>query len=234
MGIRDRSIIEAYQMEEEKCGVLEDPKDYVFKLIKNLDAAVVASYKAKLAEIKKDEGTMEMIFRRLSESPERTEITHKEIACKRGKPEKESQELKCCNSDFMENPGNLFNQPLKLPEPKITKQIEGITLEEKECLWRMVFFKADINSANSQLVSSCQAMSTHLCYSANSVLHPFIREDELNGFTQFTSEYEAQKRQIPQVPRLQLDNCLGLNRSCLLYTSPSPRDLSTSRMPSSA
>ena len=25
-----------------------------------------------------------------------------------------------------------------------------------------------------------------------------------------------------------------LNRSCLLYTSPSPRDLSTSRMPSSA
>ena len=32
-------------------------------------------------------------------------------------------------------------------------------------------------------------------------------------------------------------NCianLGLNMSCLLYTSPSPRDLSTSRMPSSA
>ena len=26
----------------------------------------------------------------------------------------------------------------------------------------------------------------------------------------------------------------GKNRSCLLYTSPSPRDLSTSRMPSSA
>ena len=27
---------------------------------------------------------------------------------------------------------------------------------------------------------------------------------------------------------------LGLSTSCLLYTSPSPRDLSTSRMPSSA
>ena len=26
----------------------------------------------------------------------------------------------------------------------------------------------------------------------------------------------------------------GMGRSCLLYTSPSPRDLSTSRMPSSA
>ena len=32
-----------------------------------------------------------------------------------------------------------------------------------------------------------------------------------------------------------LDLLLGLeNRVCLLYTSPSPRDLSTSRMPSSA
>ena len=27
---------------------------------------------------------------------------------------------------------------------------------------------------------------------------------------------------------------LGLDKPCLLYTSPSPRDLSTSRMPSSA
>ena len=28
--------------------------------------------------------------------------------------------------------------------------------------------------------------------------------------------------------------CLSTPKSCLLYTSPSPRDLSTSRMPSSA
>ena len=28
--------------------------------------------------------------------------------------------------------------------------------------------------------------------------------------------------------------CTGAGRTCLLYTSPSPRDLSTSRMPSSA
>ena len=33
-------------------------------------------------------------------------------------------------------------------------------------------------------------------------------------------------------PALRLDEALG--GSCLLYTSPSPRDLSTSRMPSSA
>ena len=30
------------------------------------------------------------------------------------------------------------------------------------------------------------------------------------------------------------NECLFLDWSCLLYTSPSPRDLSTSRMPSSA
>ena len=30
------------------------------------------------------------------------------------------------------------------------------------------------------------------------------------------------------------DDEITLNRNCLLYTSPSPRDLSTSRMPSSA
>mgnify|MGYP003314023870 CR=1 FL=1 len=30
------------------------------------------------------------------------------------------------------------------------------------------------------------------------------------------------------------DRIFAYNRSCLLYTSPSPRDLSTSRMPSSA
>ena len=29
-------------------------------------------------------------------------------------------------------------------------------------------------------------------------------------------------------------NCLVFGKDCLLYTSPSPRDLSTSRMPSSA
>ena len=34
--------------------------------------------------------------------------------------------------------------------------------------------------------------------------------------------------------RRELDRWVRLIRPCLLYTSPSPRDLSTSRMPSSA
>ena len=34
--------------------------------------------------------------------------------------------------------------------------------------------------------------------------------------------------------RFNVHTLCGLTRDCLLYTSPSPRDLSTSRMPSSA
>ena len=35
-------------------------------------------------------------------------------------------------------------------------------------------------------------------------------------------------------PKYKFENLKGKNHTCLLYTSPSPRDLSTSRMPSSA
>ena len=34
--------------------------------------------------------------------------------------------------------------------------------------------------------------------------------------------------------KLAIDSALAVTYICLLYTSPSPRDLSTSRMPSSA
>ena len=44
---------------------------------------------------------------------------------------------------------------------------------------------------------------------------------EWNGSLVHVSEYEAKQPQLEPKP-------------CLLYTSPSPRDLSTSRMPSSA
>ena len=48
-------------------------------------------------------------------------------------------------------------------------------------------------------------------------------------FKEVASNYRSQKRYLDSVqePR-------QLSKSCLLYTSPSPRDLSTSRMPSSA
>ena len=48
-----------------------------------------------------------------------------------------------------------------------------------------------------------------------------------NGSIKF-NEKEVSELPVPVIAKL------GLLRTCLLYTSPSPRDLSTSRMPSSA
>ena len=44
--------------------------------------------------------------------------------------------------------------------------------------------------------------------------------------------YNEQNQRVPSFPRM--SNGDRLTSFCLLYTSPSPRDLSTSRMPSSA
>ena len=43
---------------------------------------------------------------------------------------------------------------------------------------------------------------------------------------------ESMKARLPKGSNL--NKLLSLLKACLLYTSPSPRDLSTSRMPSSA
>ena len=61
----------------------------------------------------------------------------------------------------------------------------------------------------------------------------------------FQSMTESPKRKCPACSKLRLVRQIGLGggilfkgsgfyQTCLLYTSPSPRDLSTSRMPSSA
>ena len=50
----------------------------------------------------------------------------------------------------------------------------------------------------------------------------------LDGLFQAKEQHEKNKNRKP-------GSSIGeKNKSCLLYTSPSPRDLSTSRMPSSA
>ena len=52
----------------------------------------------------------------------------------------------------------------------------------------------------------------------------------VNRIAAFDEDMKKWRRSIHQNPELGLD-CY---ETCLLYTSPSPRDLSTSRMPSSA
>ena len=58
-----------------------------------------------------------------------------------------------------------------------------------------------------------------------------INLEQLSVILKNSNEYaELQKKEIPQNESIKIDTY----NDCLLYTSPSPRDLSTSRMPSSA
>ena len=58
------------------------------------------------------------------------------------------------------------------------------------------------------------------------VIHP--KTYTINGRPNWLYERDSESIEIEK------DNNLGYPQICLLYTSPSPRDLSTSRMPSSA
>ena len=69
---------------------------------------------------------------------------------------------------------------------------------------------------------------------AESVLQPRIDEIEAGEMTEVSN---GQKHpQLPHDIHQQLAECgfIGISFPCLLYTSPSPRDPKTSRMPSSA
>ena len=62
-----------------------------------------------------------------------------------------------------------------------------------------------------------------ICFAGPRVIEDTIREKLPDGFQR--AEYLKDKGMVDQVVH---------RKDCLLYTSPSPRDLSTSRMPSSA
>ena len=57
---------------------------------------------------------------------------------------------------------------------------------------------------------------------------------ELSIYGVMWSEHCSYKNSILWLKKLPKDGPHMLVKACLLYTSPSPRDLSTSRMPSSA
>ena len=62
--------------------------------------------------------------------------------------------------------------------------------------------------------------------------HAGVGIDEVAKARDWASDDPAQAALLEQC--LEVTEQRGLGRVCLLYTSPSPRDLSTSRMPSSA
>ena len=68
---------------------------------------------------------------------------------------------------------------------------------------------------------------TTQCMPCGAQMHPCLWRAVTDDLVKSRSEHAAVRLTTQCVP------CSG-SRSCLLYTSPSPRDLSTSRMPSSA
>ena len=63
------------------------------------------------------------------------------------------------------------------------------------------------------------------------VIHTFLfKHASLEGKYELIKMNEINNKNIDQINK----SYSGYNVTCLLYTSPSPRDLSTSRMPSSA
>ena len=63
-------------------------------------------------------------------------------------------------------------------------------------------------------------------------ISPTLATQEIEQF--ITTPIELALQNIQQLVEIRSISRFGLSVVCLLYTSPSPRDLSTSRMPSSA
>ena len=72
---------------------------------------------------------------------------------------------------------------------------------------------------------------------ANSVVEPIVKLRRAATASARALEGAADSDDLPQLPGVVIesgDEIEDLSRSCLLYTSPSPRDATLSRMPSSA
>ena len=67
------------------------------------------------------------------------------------------------------------------------------------------------------------------CFAAAGMVEEaFLRLDDCRTFAKFEALNRA------ELAMMRACRAVGVPYPCLLYTSPSPRDLSTSRMPSSA
>ena len=71
------------------------------------------------------------------------------------------------------------------------------------------------------------------CTSYETVKAPKTSKKDKNEFAEEEAKGRAAQKSKP-ISKTQKAQLVKLEQDCLLYTSPSPRDLSTSRMPSSA
>ena len=89
--------------------------------------------------------------------------------------------------------------------------------------------------------SACHGIDGQAASGGNSPLIPNITAQQKDYLIAKLKDYKSGKINHPQMSLIaqmlsdeDIENVSEWYSSCLLYTSPSPRDLSTSRMPSSA
>ena len=85
--------------------------------------------------------------------------------------------------------------------------------------------------AQSGVTPSFEEMKNKVGLKSKSGIHRLISALEDRGFIK-KLPFKARAIEILKSPNIRSKS--SDNKDCLLYTSPSPRDLSTSRMPSSA
>ena len=92
------------------------------------------------------------------------------------------------------------------------------------------------NIKTSEKKSKAQSMGMHTEVLTGRTQQKFFNPDEAENFYYFgTYDVDFNKRTDLDVMNMSAPEAnKEIDNFCLLYTSPSPRDLSTSRMPSSA
>ena len=114
-------------------------------------------------------------------------------------------------------------QSLKVKDRKLTVIIFG----KNKSVWYSVLF---LVSAFGHLVNSVNVTAKENCIQYTNVVLDNRFDKRQSVTIQAEVADEPDERALGLMNRKKIDK----NKGCLLYTSPSPRDLSTSRMPSSA
>ena len=109
---------------------------------------------------------------------------------------------------------------------------------------RMMRILLMISLGGVMLVSSSALANPYMCYRAIKKVGESAFSIAQNELVAFQEDCEANieckqgcrsdRKSWKKMVKSWKKDCLNQCKSCLLYTSPSPRDLSTSRMPSSA
>ena len=122
-----------------------------------------------------------------------------------------------------------------------TKKLELLkwAREEKKCKWDKQTINVAVRQGNLEMVKYCVAnecpIGTWACSDATENGHleclKYLHEEAKAPWDWKTAAFAAQNGHLHILEYLVERK---YDKYCLLYTSPSPRDLSTSRMPSSA